>query len=124
MTSNAERLEEIERTLRLLHQVRALEKAGMQGSVVEEMAAAVPDALVRQLVKDFGRGVSAPSSMIPPKRDAVAPVQSATPGWVDAVPLRPPPGDKIIGQLLDAEDRRWRAERARELGVAAIKRRV
>lgn len=27
-----------------------------------------------------------------------------------------PPGDRIFNQLMDAEDKRWRAERARELG--------
>jgi hypothetical protein len=118
----AARIEEIERGIALYKQLRAMELAGMQASVVAEMARAVPDSLMRDIVRDFGRGVTQPSSVIPQRGQE--PVRGT--GWVDATALRPPPGQELIGRMMDAEDRQWRAERARQLGVAppAIKRRV
>jgi hypothetical protein len=119
------RIAEIEQGIALYKQIRALEIAGMQSSVVVEMARAVPDGLMRDIVKDFWKGVSRPSPMIPQE-----PVQRGS-GWVDPGPLRPPPGVELIDRMMAVEDRQWRAERARQFGVKppaaaapTIKRRV
>lgn len=116
-----EELEEIRRGIALYKQLRALERAGMHGSVVAEMARVVPTSLVRDIVRDFRRGVSQPSSI-----EREPEVRGS--GWVDPAPLGPPPGIKLIDRMMAAEDRQWRRQRAREFGVEpltpTIKRRV
>jgi hypothetical protein len=118
------RLDEIKQGMALYKQLRALELAGMQSSVVMEMARAVPDSLMRDIVKDFWKGVARPSSMA-----AQQPVQKGT-GWVTPAPLRSPPGVELIDRMMATDDKRWRAERAKEFGVEptpkppTIKRRV
>jgi hypothetical protein len=99
----------------------------MPASAIQAMVEAVPDALVRNIARDFHRGVTAPSSMIPGRGQE--PVVRGS-GWVDPAPLASPPGIKLIDQMAAVEDRQWRAERARQFGVepkpsvSAIKRRV
>jgi hypothetical protein len=115
---------ELEQGIALYKQLRALELAGMQSSVVMEMARAVPDRLMRDIVRDSWKGVARSTSVIPQQ-----PVQKGT-GWVDAPKLKPPPGVELIDRMCAAEDRQWRAERARQFGAApppkrpTIKRRV
>jgi hypothetical protein len=68
-----------------------------------EMARAVPTDLVRALVSDARR--PGPSSIIP--ETPREPVQRGS-GWVEAQPLRPPPGQDAIARLCDhaaAQDR-------------------
>ena len=96
----------------------------MPRNAADAMLAAVPDSLMRDVARDFGRGVSQPGSMIA-RRDGREPVVRGT-GWQDAVPLRPPPEQELIGRLVDQQDRLDLVERARRFGVPvpAIKRRV
>jgi hypothetical protein len=103
------RIAEIEQGIALYKQIRALEIAGMQSSVVVEMARAVPDSLIRQIVSDNRR-----AAQLAP---AAAPVPERGTGWVDQAPLRSPPGVELIDRMMAVDDRRWRAEREREFGV-------
>jgi hypothetical protein len=41
-------------------------------------------------------------------------------GWVEPRPLGPPPGDALIGAMMDAEDRIWRAERRKQFEAAGL----
>jgi hypothetical protein len=69
--------------------------------------------VVRQIVGDnLGRSVHQRSSILP---EAPRPAVQARPSAVQ--PLGPPPGIKIIDAMLDAEDRQWREERARQFGI-------
>src|SRR5262245_27569100 len=106
-------LDEIKQGIELYKQIRALERVGMQASVVAEMAAAVPTSVVRDIVKDLRAGVPPPSSMV---NQPAAAVQRGT-GWQEPRPLESPPGQQYIDRLMAQEDRQWRAERARQLGV-------
>jgi hypothetical protein len=56
-----------------------------------EMERAVPTDEVQQIVKDFARGPSQPSSIIPSKKEEPRPPKSDR-GWVDPAPLVPWPG--------------------------------
>jgi hypothetical protein len=54
---------------------------------------------------------------VPPKEDANATADRS--GWQAERPLRPPEGLQHIDAMLDAEDQRWRLQRAREVAEAA-----
>jgi len=77
-----------------------------------EAAKAVPTDLVRDLVSDFRRGVSQPSSI------AGAPTiqnkQKGT-GWSESRPLSNPPGVNLADRLMDQQDRIDRIRRERML---------
>jgi len=79
-----------------------------------EMAQAVGDGLVRDLVQDFKRGV--------PQRSSIAsegpPRERRSAGAV-ASPLAAPPGISLVDQLCELQDRIDRADRERELAKAA-----
>jgi hypothetical protein len=71
----------------------------MPASAIEEMAKITPDALVRDIVNDSRRGVSAPSGLLPDETKAPAPVRGS--GWQSPKPLEGPPGVKICDQIAD-----------------------
>jgi hypothetical protein len=114
---------ELARSIELYKRLRAMERAvgrydptalmQMPANAVDAMVAAVPDSLMRDIVRDFWKGVSQPSSLIPQQ-----PVARGS-GWVTPAPLRPPPGVELIDRMMATDDRRWRAERAKEFGVGA-----
>jgi hypothetical protein len=68
--------------------------------------------VVRQIVADNRRSVHQRSSIIP---ETPRPHVQARPSTVQ--PLGPPPGIAVIDAMLDAEDRQWREERARQFGI-------
>jgi hypothetical protein len=69
-----------------------------------EMAQAVPTDLIRDIVADSRRSWSVEAKPQPARGS----------GWVDPIPLGPPPGDRWVNAQLDAADREWRADRLRE----------
>jgi hypothetical protein len=82
-----------------------IDRLAMPASVLREMAAAVPDQMVREIARD--RAAIAPSSMTAqpnaiPKPDPAPMVQNKT-GYREAVPLAPPPGQELIAGMCDAE---------------------
>jgi hypothetical protein len=83
---------------------------------VRDAAATVPDELVRAIVDDFSTPPTARApSPIPAARGPDEPWRRRP----AAVPLRgDPPGWSIIDAMLDADDRRWRAERRKEFEAA------
>ena len=81
-------------------------------SVVQyKMSLATPDDVMRDIVRDF-RSMPGPSSMIP--QGPSQPMVRGT-GWLLARPLQPPPGQKIIDQLIDHQDALDRRELERRL---------
>jgi hypothetical protein len=84
------------------------------------MLEAVPDRLMRDIVNDQRRGVSEPSSMATAP-GARAPEPRGGTGWIDAQPLKPPPGVDILDRMMDAEDAK---DRAAQIVEAAMARRV
>jgi hypothetical protein len=82
---------------------------GLPRSVVEEMARAVPDGLVREVVAEQRRSVSLPS---------VGPEQGRRgTGWVEPKPLASPPGIAHCDRMVDVQDAVDRAALAKRLGV-------
>ena len=67
----------------------------------QEMVDCVGDDLIQQIVRDNKKSVSLPGA------PAESPKGS---GWVEEVPLKPPPGVAVLDQLMDEQDRRDRAE--------------
>jgi hypothetical protein len=80
------------------------------------MIEAVPSEVVRDILRDNWRASQVAAAAPQPQRGS---------GWVEPAPLKPPPGVELIDRMCAAEDRQWRAERARQFGVEPkIKRRV
>jgi len=78
-----------------------------------EMARAVPDSVMRDIVNDFRRG--------PPERSSIAAEGESKPrlGAVAVErPLGPPPGVNLCDRLMDLQDRIDRAGRERMLARA------
>jgi hypothetical protein len=82
-----------------------------------EMVAAVPDAVLRDVVNDSRRGVSEASSMAKTP-GAPPPVARPRPGN-EPTPLRPPPGVALCDALMDEQDRKDRAELMERLQAAS-----
>jgi hypothetical protein len=66
---------------------------------VRDMADAVPTRVVKEIVNDFRNGPTRPSSMLGPEKEE--PKQRGS-GWVDPVPLSPPPGTALLDKYFDA----------------------
>jgi hypothetical protein len=65
--------------------------------------------LMRDLVKDFRRGVPQPKSLAqPPDSKSATPTPGS--GWVQAPPIGPPPGIAQLDKLCEAADRADREE--------------
>ena len=82
---------------------RLLDRVSMPASVMREIAAAMPDAMVRDIFRD----ARTPETLAPLSTD-VRPRPAAT-GW--EAPLSPPAGISLIDRQLDVQDQRDRAER-------------
>lgn len=80
------------------------------------MQMAVPDSLMRDVVRDNVNRpnpvTSGPSGMIPQK-DRGPPVRGT--GWIEPRPLEPPPGIALMDQMMDQQDRIDRADRIIDL---------
>jgi hypothetical protein len=84
------------------------------------MVEAVPDRLMRDIVRD-NRAPTGPTGAIPTSQQSSggggsANVPGSGTGWAHETPLGPPPGVAQADRLMDAQDRRDRAELARKLG--------
>jgi hypothetical protein len=80
----------------------------MPASALAAMVDAVPDSMVRGIVRD-NQGPQGPSSAgIVPSSQQLTGVHpgggSNTTGWREATPLRPPPGIRMVDALLIADD--------------------
>jgi hypothetical protein len=87
--------------------INPIDRVSMPASAMRDMVRAVPDGIVRDLVKG-GRG-GAPVSII------AAPPASAEPeprgaGWREAAALSNPPGTALADKLMDVADAKDRAE--------------
>jgi hypothetical protein len=87
-------------------------------STLRDMCNAVPDSVMRGVIHD-NRAPTGRPGMIPEQPSRGSNVVRGT-GWVDAPPLRPPPGVAQADKIVDEFDRRDRAELAQRLG--ALKR--
>jgi hypothetical protein len=95
--------------LQLLCEFKARLAAGwLPQSAVDAMSAAVPDALIQEIVDDSKRGL-APRSMLGPQNEPIEDWRRT--GFVEPSPLAPPPGVAQCDRLVDAQDERDRAQR-------------
>jgi hypothetical protein len=82
----------------------------------------VDDQLMRDIVGDSMRGdIHARKSAGPPPKTSQPseePQKPYTHGWVDPPKIRPPEGLEHVDAMLDAEDRSWRLQRAKEMVAA------
>jgi hypothetical protein len=112
--------DEIAQLQQQLERIKAIRRMEQHEPWKLAMIEAVPDNLMRQIVKDNRRAAQV----------AATPQPERGSGWIEQAPLRSPPGVGLIDQMMAVEDKRWRAERAREFGVEptpkppTIKRRV
>jgi hypothetical protein len=72
---------------------------------------AVGDLLVKDLVADAYKGISASASMIPPSREPAKPKGN---GWVDAAPLKGP-DTRWCDRQMDAQDAQDKCDRMQRL---------
>jgi hypothetical protein len=108
------RVAELERALRppppfksdYVAPINPIDRMSMPASVVREMAAAVPDHLVRTIARD--RYSTAPVSQVSQPEPTSKPVN--TTGFRDALPLAPPPGVALADRLMDVQDAKDRAD--------------
>jgi hypothetical protein len=86
-----------------------------------EMAKAVPDKVVREIVSDNRHSVGGPSS-IAASNKTTFPNEGERPeegepgtGWIKETPLRPPEGVEWCDRLVDVQDAIDRREREKKL---------
>jgi hypothetical protein len=93
--------DDLGKLLTIIRQAKAMfAGAGMPQSAIDEMAKAVPDKLVREIVNEQRHGRAEPGFLKPSE---AAPVVRGT-GWQNPVPLGVPPGIKYVDQLIDVQD--------------------
>jgi hypothetical protein len=81
-----------------------------------DMAKAVPDRVVRDIVSDARSLGGKPSSIAASnKTNEKGEPQERGTGWAKEQPLRPPEGVEWIDRLVDAQDERDRKEREKQL---------
>ena len=85
------------------------QRAAARNPTLAAMRGAVSDQLMRDIVNDQWRGVSAPASMATTPGARPEPPRGGT-GWIDPAPLGPPPRVAIMDRMMDAQDARDRAE--------------
>jgi hypothetical protein len=78
-----------------------------------EMARNVGTDAIRDLVSDFRRGPSQPSSIAAPSKPKVEPEKGT--GWSEPLPLSNPPGVDLADRLMDQQDQIDRVRRKRML---------
>jgi hypothetical protein len=96
-------------------------RMSMPPSALRAMVEAVPDHLMRSIVRDHQGAPTGPTGAIPRSQSTgsgggPANVPGSGTGWAHETPLGPPPGVAQADRLMDAQDRRDRAELARKLG--------
>jgi hypothetical protein len=84
-------------------------------NALQAMVNAVPDSMVRGIVRD-NQGPQGPSSAgIVPSSQQLTSVHpgggSNTTGWREATPLSPPPGIRYVDAIVEADTARQRAEK-------------
>jgi hypothetical protein len=101
--------------------VNPIDRLSMPPSVVREMAAAVPDSMVRGILRD-SRAPSGPSQAGSiPSSQQVSNVRGAGTGWAREIPLGPSPHQRYVDAQLDAQDAKDKAERlAQAAQLAAL----
>jgi hypothetical protein len=96
-----------------------IDRLSMPMSAMREMAQAVPDAMIREIVKDH-RGPIGPSSAgaIPSSQTLsnVRGVPGMGTGWQNQRPLGPSMHQRYVEQQLNAQDEKDRAELVERLG--------
>jgi len=89
-------------------------RMSMPPSALAAMVAAVPDRVMRDIVRD-NRAPTGPTGTIPsgsqqPTGGGAANVPGSGIGWAHEIPLSPPPGVQQSDKLVDAQDAGDRAE--------------
>jgi hypothetical protein len=77
-----------------------IDRLSIPASVMADMARAVPDQMMREIVRDH-RHATVPVSMTKPAEAAPMPMNKT--GWRESAPLEPPPGQDLIEGLVNAE---------------------
>jgi hypothetical protein len=108
--------EKLEAALKLIRELRERLASGwLPQSARDAMSAAVPTALIQEIVEDSRRGLS-PSSMLGSQNEPVEDWRRT--GFTEPSPLKPPPGVEWCDRLVDAQDELDRRDRiARERGT-------
>jgi hypothetical protein len=87
--------------------INPIDRLSMPPSAMAEMVGAVPDGLIRDIVKSGGVGVLQSTATTPTPTRVSA---QNTSGWREATPLGPPPGVAQADRLMDAADARDRVD--------------
>jgi hypothetical protein len=90
-------------------------RMSMPPSALRAMVEAVPDHLMRSIVKDHQGAPTGPIGAIPTSRQSSggggpANVPGSGTGWAHETPLGPPPGVAQADRLMDAQDAKDRTE--------------
>ena len=93
-------------------------RMSMPPSALAAMVAAVPDHVIRDIVRD-NRAPTGPTGAIPNSQQSSggggsANVPGSGTGWAHETPIGPPPGLRYVDAQLDAQDAKDRAERIRQ----------
>jgi hypothetical protein len=80
----------------------------MPPSALRAMVEAVPDRMLREIVRDY-RAPTGPTTMVPRQGGGPANVPGSGTGWAEPTPLGPPPGVAQADRLMDAQDAKDRA---------------
>jgi hypothetical protein len=89
----------------------------MPRSALQAMVAAVPDHMLRDIVRDHRGAPTGPSPMSPSSSSqggGPANVAGSGTGWAREIPLGPPPGIRYVDQQLDHADAVDKADRIRQ----------
>jgi hypothetical protein len=78
---------------------RLMAEGCMPVSAIDDLARAVPDKLMSEIVNDQRRGVPAPSGLAGPSEPNGPSVRGD--GWQKPTPLEPPSGIKYVDQIAD-----------------------
>jgi hypothetical protein len=78
---------------------RLMAEGCMPVSAIDDLARAVPDKLMSEIVNDQRRGVAAPSGLAGPNEPQGPKVRGS--GWDKPIPLESPPGVKYCDQIAD-----------------------
>ncbi len=95
-----------------------LNVGALPANALNEMVRAVPSSVVADLVNDFRRGPSRPSSLTAQQNRAVPEQNPRGSGWVAEIPIGPPAGVELCDRLIDTQDILDRVELEQQLGNA------
>jgi hypothetical protein len=89
----------------------------MPPSALRAMVAAVPDQLMRDIVRDHAGAPTGPTTMNPASTSrggGPANVPGSGTGWSREIPLGPSPHQRYVDQQIDAQDVKDKAARIRQ----------